>query len=244
MVNGFEKIFDKLTNQYDPNTIFNEFLDYCIDINLFTTINQNLDFQGREKYYFEMFTEWIKITNDALNNPSNNINSSKNGWYDYLGIFYENIVQTKYKAGARGQFFTPADVCQVITELIIDSEKDYSNKFVNDCCCGSGRFLLAGHTLMPNNIMIGSDLDEVACKMSVLNFYSHGVRGSILHQNTLTGEFSRAWRVNNYLYHGLPIPHIELVNQREAYHFIGVSNKVEPVELREPVMETVQTKLM
>ena len=102
MVNGFEKIFDKLTNQYDPNTIFNEFLDYCIDINLFTTFNQNLDFQGREKYYFEMFTEWIKITNDALNHPSNNINSSKNGWYDYLGIFYENIVQTKYKAGARG----------------------------------------------------------------------------------------------------------------------------------------------
>ena len=244
MVNGFEKTFDKLTNQHDPNTIFNEFLDYSIDINLFTTINQNLDFKGREKYYFEMFTEWIKITNDALNNPSNHINSSKNGWYDYLGIFYENIVQTKYKAGARGQFFTPADVCQLMTELTIDREKDYSNNFVNDCCCGSGRFLLAGHSLMPNGIMIGADLDEVACKMSVLNFYSHGVRGSILHQNTLTGEFYHAWRVNNYLYHGLPIPHIELVNQREAYNFIGVNSNVKPVELREPVKETVQTKLM
>lgn len=245
MVNGFEKIFDKLTNQYDPNTIFNEFLDYCIDINLFTTINQNLDFQGREKYYFEMFTEWIKITNDALNNPSNNINSSKNGWYDYLGIFYENIVQTKYKAGARGQFFTPADVCQVITELIIDSEKDYSNKFVNDCCCGSGRFLLAGHTLMPNNIMIGSDLDEVACKMSVLNFYIHGVRGSILHQNTLTKETFGCWRVNNYINYGLPIPHIELVGLNDAYNFIGVNNNdVKPVEVREPVKETVQSRLI
>ena len=244
MVNGFEKTFDKLTNQHDPNTIFNEFLDYSIDINLFTTINQNLDFKGREKYYFEMFTEWIKITNDALNNPSNHINSSKNGWYDYLGVFYENIVQTKYKAGARGQFFTPADVCQLMTELTIDREKDYSNNFVNDCCCGSGRFLLAGHSLMPNGIMIGADLDEVACKMSVLNFYSHGVRGSILHQNTLTGEFYRAWRVNNYLYHGLPVPHIELVDEREAYHFIGANPNVKPVELRKPVNETVQTKLM
>lgn len=244
MVNGFEKIFDKLTNQYDPNTIFNEFLDYCIDINLFTTINQNLDFQGREKYYFEMFTEWIKITNDALNNPSNNINSSKNGWYDYLGIFYENIVQTKYKAGARGQFFTPADVCQVITELIIDSEKDYSNKFVNDCCCGSGRFLLAGHTLMPNNIMIGSDLDEVACKMSVLNFYIHGVRGSILHQNTLTKETFGCWRVNNYINYGLPIPHIELVGLNDAYKFIGVPrNKNDIVELN-PTKSSVQSTLI
>ena len=63
MANEFEKIFDRLTNQHDPNKIFNEFLDYCIDINLFTTRSQDLDFQGREKYYFEMFKEWIKITN-------------------------------------------------------------------------------------------------------------------------------------------------------------------------------------
>ena len=34
MANEFEKIFDRLTNQYDPNKIFNEFLDYCIDIDL------------------------------------------------------------------------------------------------------------------------------------------------------------------------------------------------------------------
>lgn len=248
MSNEFEKIFDRLTNQYDPNKIFNEFLDYCIDINLFTTINQNLDFQGREKYYFEMFQEWIKITNTALNNPTNEINSSKNGWYDYLGIFYENIVQTKYKAGARGQFFTPADVCQLMTKLTI-SDEDYSNKLVNDCCCGSGRFLLAGHSLMPNAIMIGSDLDDIACKMSVLNFYIHGVRGSIIHQNTLTGETFQCWKINNYLGYGLPLPHIEKVNEQEAHQFIGVKpNK--PVELNKPVIEnydkpqTVQSKLL
>lgn len=249
MTNEFEKIFERLTNQYDPNKIFNEFLDYCIDINLFTTINQNLDFDGKKEYYFQMFQEWIKITNDALNNPTSEINSSKNGWYDFLGIFYENIVQTKYKAGARGQFFTPADVCQLMTELTI-SDEDYSNKFVNDCCCGSGRFLLAGHSLMPNAIMIGSDLDDVACKMSVLNFYIHGVTGSILHQNTLTGEFFGAWRVNNYLHYGLPIPHIEFVSERNAYNFIG-ANPSKTVELNESIPtkvyshddKSVQTKL-
>ena len=110
---------------------------------------------------------------------------------------------------------------------------------------GSGRFLLAGHNLMPNSIMIGGDLDNVACKMAVLNFYIHGVRGSIIHQNTLTGEVFESWRVNNYLYHGLPVPHIELVNPREAYNFIGVNTrKVKSVELSEPVKETVQSTLM
>lgn len=244
-MNKFEKIFDKLSSQHEPNRIFDEFLDYCIDINLFTTINQNLDFQGREKDYFEMFQEWVKITNTALNNPTKEINSSKNGWYDYLGIFYENIVQTKYKAGARGQFFTPADVCQVMTEIILDEDQNYTDKLVNDCCCGSGRFLLAGHSLMPGAIMIGSDLDDVACKMTVLNFYIHGVRGSVLHMNTLTLECFQCWRVNNYLNYGLPVPHIELVNENDVYNFFGVNNeKVETVELNECIPKnTVQSKL-
>ena len=252
-MNNFEKIFDKLSSKHEPNRIFDEFLDYCIDINLFTTINQNLDFQGREKDYFEMFQEWVKITNNALNNPTKEINSGKNGWYDYLGIFYENIVQTKYKAGARGQFFTPADVCQVMTEIIIDDDQDYADKIVNDCCCGSGRFLLAGHSLMPGAIMIGSDLDDVACKMTVLNFYIHGVRGSVLHMNALTLECFQCWRVNNYLNYGLPIPHIELVNENEVYNFFGVKKEdSKPIELNESIpskvyshdVKTVQTKLM
>ena len=216
MANEFEKIFDRLTNQYDPNKIFNEFLDYCIDINLFTTVSQNLDFNGKEKEYFKMFQEWVKITNTALNNPTTEINSSKNGWY-------ENVVQTKYKAGARGQFFTPADVCQLMTEMTFELDKDYTNKLVNDCCCGSGRFLLAGHSLMPKAIMIGSDLDEVACKMTVLNFYIHGVRGSVLHQNTLTGETFQCWKINNYLGYGLPLPHIQYTNLNDCYNFFGIS---------------------
>lgn len=235
-MDNFEKIFDKLCKQHDPNKIFNEFLDYSIDINLFTTVNQNLDFQGREKHYFEMFQEWVMITNNHINEDSIEINSGSNGWYDYLGIFYEEVVQTAYKAGVRGQFFTPANVCQTMTELTIDKNEDYSGKLVNDCCCGSGRFLLAGHSLMPNAIMIGSDLDEVACKMTVLNFYIHGVRGSVLHQNTLTGETFQCWKINEYLGYGLPIPHIQLSTLKGAYNFIGrvYSNK-ESIEVnKEP----------
>ena len=250
-MNKFEKIFENLCRQHDPNVIFNEFLDYCIDINLFTTINQNLDFKGREQDYFEMFKEWVKITNEHLDEDNLEINSGNNGWYDYLGIFYENTVQTKYKAGARGQFFTPADVCQLMTELTIDKEKDYSHKFVNDCCCGSGRFLLAGHNILPNAIMIGSDLDDMACKMTVLNFYIHGVRGSVLHQNTLTLETFQAWRINNYLGYGLPLPHIELINPNEVYSFFGVK-KQDIIDVREEIPKkvfgfgenSVQTKLM
>ena len=110
-----------------------------------------------------------------------------------------------------------------MTEMTFELDKDYTNKLVNDCCCGSGRFLLAGHSLMPKAIMIGSDLDEVACKMTVLNFYIHGVRGSVLHQNTLTGETFQCWKINNYLGYGLPLPHIQYTNLNDCYNFFRIS---------------------
>ena len=233
-MNSFEKIFDKLTNQYDPNKIFNEFLDYSIDGWLIHHKDRGLEFQGREKYYYDLFVEWTLLMDNELENKR---------WFDYLGVFYEETIQTKYKAGSRGQFFTPSDVCQLMTELTIDKDKDYTGKLVNDCCCGSGRFLLAGHHYMPKAIMIGADLDEVACKMTVLNFLIHGVRGSVLHMNTLSNEFYGAWRVNNYLGYGLNVPHIELVNERDAYHFIGGSVESKPIEVNKN-HGTVQSTLI
>ena len=46
---NFEKTFEKLTHTQDPTRIFDEFLDYAIDINLFTLKDQNLKFDGREE---------------------------------------------------------------------------------------------------------------------------------------------------------------------------------------------------
>ena len=232
-MNKFNKIFENLARVNDRSIIWSNWLDYCININLMNTGKQEINFQGNEEDYLDMFGEWLlQLETDLEEQP----------YSDRLGLFYEELVTSHVKSKNLGQFYTPDDVTTLMTNLCLT---DYNDGFVNDCACGSARMLLSAHVQSKGNLIcIGQDLDEISCKMAVLNFYSHGVRGSILHQNTLTGEFYRAWRVNNYLYHGLPIPHIELVNQRDAYHFIGVSNKVEPVELREPVRETVQTKLM
>ena len=233
-MNGFNKIFENLSRVNDRSIIWSNWLDYCININLMNTPKQQIDFQGNEEAYLEMFGEWLlQLETDLEEQP----------YSDRLGLFYEELVTSHVKSKNLGQFYTPDDVTILMTKLILN---DYKDGFVNDCACGSARMLLSAHVQSKGNLIcIGQDLDEVSCKMAVLNFYSHGVRGSILHQNTLTGEFYRAWRVNNYLYHGLPVPHIELVNESEAYHFIGVSNSnVKSVELREPVKVSVQTKLM
>ena len=240
-MNNFEKIFEKLTHTQDPAKIFDEFLDYTIDINLFTTKKQELDFQGREEQYMEMFKEWIFLTNEKLEN-------TPIGWYDYLGEFYEGIIQSKFKAGNIGQFFTPSNVCEIMAQLTYANNVTRGG-MINDCCCGSARLLLAGHKLDPTAICIGQDLDNVSVRMAVLNFYIHGVRGSVLHMNTISGEFFGGYKVNQYLGFGVPVPHIELLNSYDdAFDFFG-SCKMDDleehvvVELNPESKDTVQTTL-
>ena len=120
---------------------------------------------------------------------------------------------------------------------------------INDCCCGSARLLLAAHKLDPKAICIGQDLDLVSVKMAALNFYIHGVRGSVLHMNSITNEFFGGYKVNQYLGYGLPLPHIELLHSYEdAFHFFGegLRNRAEEkvVELNPSGKETVQTTLI
>ena len=241
-MNEFERIFEKLARTDDASILWINWLDWVIDSNLITNKDYKLNFKGNEQTYYELYCAWIEIV-------SNELETTNKYYYDYLGVFYENIIQSKYKAGTSGQFFTPQDVSKLMSGLTVDND---DGGIINDCACGSGRLLLDAREKNQTAILIGQDLDPVACKMAVLNFYISGATGSIIHQNTLTGEFYGAWRVNNYLHYGLPIPHIELVSEREAYNFIGRpyadNDFVKPVELdKEPEASksgTVQSTLM
>lgn len=213
-MNGFERKFEEMAHTEDASILFTGFLDWVIDANLIAVNDRKLDFHGREQDYFELYQEWIKIVDNELK-------TTGKWYYDYLGVFYEDIIQSKFKAGTRGQFFTPQDVGRVMAELCF-SESSHDG-FTYDCACGSGRLLLDAHEQNPNNILIGWDMDRQACKMAVLNLYISGARGSILCKNSLSGEFFEAWRVNNYLGYGLNVPHIEYVSELDAYRFFGKS---------------------
>lgn len=232
-MNKFNKIFERLAMVNDRSIIWNNWLDYCINLNLLSTQKYEIDFKGNEKEYAEMLNCWLLELNKELENKP---------YYDMLGLFYEELVTSHVKSKNIGQFFTPDEVTKLMTDLTLNDMDILPNQMCNDCACGSGRMLLSAHVQSKGDLIcIGQDLDEVSCKMAVLNFWSHGVRGSILHQNTLSREFYQAWRVNKYLYHGIPIPHIEKVSERDAYQFIGIKH-IKPIEIK-PKKETIQTKL-
>lgn len=53
-------------------------------------------------------------------------------------------------------------------------------------------------------------------------------------------------KMNNYIRHGLPVPHIELVSEKEAYRFFGAPSKNEPAVESKPVKNigSIQSILM
>ena len=216
IMGNFNEIFDELARHNDRSILWSNWLDYCININLLNPSEVDVNYYGNEEKYFLMFEEYVDTLNYTLEN-------SDLGYCDLLGDLYEKCVKSHVKAKDLGQYYTPSGVTSLMSNLTINNVT--SNEWVNDCCCGSGRMLLSAHVKSNGGLYcLGQDLDEVSCKMAVLNFFTHGVRGSILHMDSLKLDFYKGWRVNKFLYDGIPVPHVERVfSVREALGFIGES---------------------
>ena len=219
-MNGFEKLFTELTKQHDNTVVFNDFLAYCVD--QFRIDFHQPHFQ-RDKYnedecsvFYDLFQYLIEHTNDELSKDGSV------GWYDMLGVFYEDVVQSQWKAGNRGQFFTPVNVCEALAELTVPEDIPKDRVLTGyDSACGSSRTLLAYHVRRPFDILVGGDLDHTSCLMSVVNFVLHGVKGVIINMDSLSGEFFGAWKVNEFVDLGLPCTVEYLTDIGRVYNFIG-----------------------
>ena len=221
-------------------SIWENWLDYCIDINLLTFEKQDMDFHGNEEEYYQLFSTWLKLMYDEVREDVRQIGVT--GWSDYLGTFYEKYVQSTGNASSRGQFFTTPHICDLMAEIVM-GYNSYVDEFLLDSCCGSGRFILAGHNKEPRIIGYGIDLDPIACKMAVMNLWVHGCRGTIINGNSLSNEFIQGWKVNQYLGIGLPTPHIEIINGfEEAHQFLGRQPK-RSIEYCKAEEETVKKEI-
>lgn len=240
MIKKFEKTFEDLSQKHGHDKIFDGLLDYIINGHLLNNDNPdwNYNFNKKElEKLYELYKNLILITNSELENKK---------WYDFLGEFYQINVLPRSKASNNGQFFTPSHIVDFMVEMVcFNLEKQQK---INDPCCGSGRMLLSAHSKFPGNYVFGSDLDLQACKMSIVNFLVHGCVGSVIWMNSLSMEFFGGWKINEYLNHGLPIPHIQRVNSlNEAYNFLYLNwDETEEIKVLDNIIpaKTVQTTLM
>lgn len=122
----------------------------------------------------KMFQLWVLAAQDEI---------EKSGWCDIPGNIHQCYLYSKTGKGFLGQFFTPENVCTLMTEIAQNNEKKETNT-VYDCCCGSGRLLLASFAKACREkrkvYCVAKDIDPICVRMTVANFLMHGVPGEVV----------------------------------------------------------------
>lgn len=182
----FNDIFMQLATRTDISVVWNDFLTYSIQMLSGSEIELLYQYTERELQLFgHLFNYWQELTKQLI---------EKHGYYDFCGVFYEKYILASEKSSNKGQFFTPQTICDLLTYTCPTNKK-----VVYDPACGSGRMGLSYYQVNPNFQFIGEDLDETACKMTVLNMYSHMINGSVNWINTLTREHHCTWIIEDEL---------------------------------------------
>lgn len=203
------KLIEKVVTEkkIDRHQGLNAVLDFLIDIfdvRHYATANGWFERVARaekeDNHLYQIMLIWMDKVATAMENGS---------WLDFFGGIYEEMYQSKGKASALGQFYTPPSLC----DLLAYCSKPCEGK-INDCACGSGRTLLAGASAAGfprSNYYIGEDLDIVSVKMCALNLMIHGCQGRVVQHDTLTNPvcFDYGFRINDIRY-PIPTPYYSL----------------------------------
>jgi len=183
-MNRFNELFMQIAERTDISVVWNDFLTYSIQILSGSEIELLYNYTDKELQLFkQLFDYWQELTKELIN---------KHGYYDFMGVYYEKYILATDKSANKGQFFTPQTICDLLTYTCPTDKKT-----VYDPACGSGRMGLSYYQVNPNFKFIGEDLDETACKMTVLNMYSHMINGAVNWINTLTREHFQTWIVED-----------------------------------------------
>lgn len=193
--------------RYDPADVFRDWIDYAVGCFLVDG-DQALAERLRKQYgkdydrLYALLGAWFEVLDRQVADDGRS-------WFDALGMVYEYLASNS-KRQWLGQFFTPPEICDLMTQLNISAGKPETGKTVNDPAAGSGRLLLSYNSHAPGNFMYGEDLDPVCAKMSAMNMAVHGCQGQVVcHDSIAMDNWRFAYQVNLFHATGGPaVPHL------------------------------------
>lgn len=125
----------------------------------------------------------LKTLLEDFNNPKLNLRPSRIGNQDIIGNAYEYLIG-KFAAGGgqkAGEFYTPAEVSELIAELVGPKKGDR----ICDPACGSGSLLIkCANQLLKKDIndfyLYGQEANGQTYALAKMNMFLHGVDNSRL----------------------------------------------------------------
>lgn len=189
-------IIHNLSNNKNTHSVFSDVVICCA----YALANASNFSQEREDRFNKIIksygnqgvSQFASILAHLFNNYSNKKGS------DILGEVYEELKLNNEKFG---QFFTPLNVCNFMSEITIDKNdakkkiKDQGFISVSDPACGSGRLLYSSYlTLLDCGVnsddilLVGDDVDLLCSCMTYIQLSLTGASAIVNHKNTITGE--------------------------------------------------------
>lgn len=221
----FNIIFEKLTYGVDDTKIFDDFLTICMGYFGGGTMDEEREYiwkpySDKQKGLFQdLFNCYIHTIHKIFNGEFKDIKfytcSAKGPeWYDFFGCYYE-LLASRGKKSALGQFFTPPHLCDLLQMMNGPQGDKKTGLKVNDPACGSGRTLLSFNSAYPGNYLLGQDLDMICCKMTAINMMMHGAIGEVINGDALApNDFRNGWLINPSI-NILSLPHIIKMKSKE-----------------------------
>ena len=145
---SFPQYILQIGHKYGLHSVFEDFLEMVVCA---------LSIGAKEDRYLEIVRNYEKpdayLMSEAFGALVPEMDNDGKGLKDCFGDFFMEYLSF----GHNGQFFTPEPVCEIMARI---SNPAGFGERVADCCCGSGRMLLAAAKISRDLLFFGADIDR------------------------------------------------------------------------------------
>lgn len=227
---SFSQYILQIGYKYGINSVFDDFLEIVIC---------SLSLGAKEDRYHEIVRNYEKpdayLMAEAFGALIMEMDNKGEGLKDGFGDFYMEYLSH----GHNGQFFTPEPICDMMARIL--NPAGFGER-VADCCCGSGRMLMAAVKISRNSLFFGADIDRTCAMMCVINLCLNGLLGEVCWMDTLMNRFYARWRIELHPEHG--VPYIKEIEESESYMVLRLPEKKEEFDVQQTPVPKVTQQLM
>jgi hypothetical protein len=227
---SFSQYILQIGYKYGVNSVFDDFLEMVIC---------SLSLGAKEDRYHEIVRNYEKsdayLIAEAFCALVIEMDNKGEGLKDGFGDFYMEYLSH----GHNGQFFTPEPICDMMARML--NPAGFGER-VADCCCGSGRMLMAAAKIKRNSLFFGADIDRTCAMMCVINLCLNGLLGEVCWMDTLMNRFYGGWRIELHSEHR--VPYIREILESESYMVLRLPEKKQELIVQQVPVAKVTQQLM
>lgn len=216
--------------KYGLHSVFEDFLEMVVC---------SLSLGAKEDRYHEIVRGYEKpdayLMAEAFGALVVEMDNNGEGLKDGFGDFYMECLSQ----GHNGQFFTPEPICEMMARILNPAG---FGEWVADCCCGSGRMLLAAAKISRDSLFFGADIDRTCAMMCVINLCLNGLLGEVCWMDTLMNRFYSGWRIELHPEHS--VPYIREIVEAESYMVLRLPEKKKEFDVQQTAVPKVSQQLL